>query len=94
MQLLMQVVNIKDSRFCSSAKFPANQLREIIQDPPKSPFKRLLLETLLWQCATSTTYKTPPEGLKDSECKKGMLTVRPPILYIPPIDLHEKRDTE
>jgi hypothetical protein len=32
--------------------------------------------------------------VKDSECKKGTLTVQPPIPYVPPIDLHKKRDTE
>ncbi len=28
-----------------------------------------------------------PEGLKDSECKKGNLLHRPPIPYVPPTDL-------
>ncbi len=28
-----------------------------------------------------------PEGLKDSECKKGNLSHRPPIPYVPPTDL-------
>ncbi len=42
----------------------------------------------------STTHKSISKGLKDSECKKGTLTVQPPILYIPPIDLHEKSDTK
>ena len=28
-----------------------------------------------------------PEGLKDSECKKGMLSNWPPILNVPPEDL-------
>ncbi len=43
----------------------------------------------------SVNHKSPPECLKDLECKKRMLTIRPPILYVPPIDLHyEKRDTK
>ncbi len=42
----------------------------------------------------SRTYKFLPEGLKDSECKMGVLTIRPPIPYVPPIDLHKKRDTK
>ncbi len=46
----------------------------------------------------STTLKSPSKGLKDSECKKGMLTVWLTvcslILYVPPINLHEKRDTK
>jgi hypothetical protein len=37
--------------------------------------KQLLLETPLWQCAMSTTYKSLPKGLKDLECKKGTLTI-------------------
>jgi hypothetical protein len=42
----------------------------------------------------SSSLKSPPEGLKNAECKKGMLPVRPPIPYVPPTDLHEKRETE
>jgi hypothetical protein len=34
----------------------------------------------------STALKSP-EGLKDLECKKGQLSSRPPIPYIPPTDL-------
>jgi hypothetical protein len=84
---------VQGFKILPSAKFLANQLREILGVLPKSPFKQLLLVTLLWQYATSTTHKSLPEGLKDSECKKGMLTIRPPIPYVPPIDLHENRDT-
>jgi hypothetical protein len=42
----------------------------------------------------STAHKSLPKGLKDSKCKKGTLTIQPPILYFPPIDLHKKRDTK
>jgi hypothetical protein len=38
--------------------------------------------------------KSLPEGLKNAECKKGTPPVRPPITYVPPTDLHEKRETE
>jgi len=34
------------------------------------------------------------EGLKDSECEKGQLAIRPPISYIPPTDLHGSTDAE
>jgi hypothetical protein len=34
----------------------------------------------------STTLKTP-DGLKDSECKKGQLSNRPPIPYVPVVDI-------
>ncbi len=33
-----------------------------------------------------------PEGLKDSECKKGNLGVHPPILYVPPMDLLQAKE--
>jgi hypothetical protein len=39
----------------------------------------------------STNLKSPPEGLQNAECKKGMPPVRLPIPYVPPTDLHEKR---
>jgi hypothetical protein len=42
----------------------------------------------------SSNLKSPLEGLKNAECKKGMLPVRPPIPYVPPTDLHEKWETE
>ena len=35
-----------------------------------------------------------PEGLRNTKCEKGTLPIRPPILYVPPADLHEKRETE
>jgi hypothetical protein len=34
----------------------------------------------------STTLKAP-NGLKDSECKKGQLSSWPPVPYVPPTDL-------
>ncbi len=42
----------------------------------------------------SSNLKSLPEGLKNAECKKGTPPVRPPILYVPLTDLHEKRETE
>ncbi len=42
----------------------------------------------------STNLKSPPEGLKNTECKKGTPLVRPPIPYVFPLDLHEKQETE
>ncbi len=46
----------------------------------KSPFKKLLLGTGLWQYATMSTSLKSPDGLKDAECEKGQLSHRPPIL--------------
>ncbi len=77
-----------------SAEFQAYPLQRILRVPPKSPFKHLLLETLFWWYAMSSSLKSPLEGLKNAECKKGTLPVRPPIPYVPPTDLHKKRETE
>jgi hypothetical protein len=52
------------------------------------------METPLWQCAMSTNLKPLPEGLKNTECEKGMPPVRPPIPYVPPTDLLEKWEME
>ena len=41
-----------------------------------------------------SSHKSPPKGLKNAECKKGTLPVRPLIPYIPPTDLHKKQETE
>jgi hypothetical protein len=43
----------------------------------------------------SSSLKSPPEGLKNAEeCEKGTPPVRPPIPYVPPTDLHKKREME
>ncbi len=61
---------------------------------PESSFKSLLVETPLWQYAMSTNLKSLSEGLKNVKCKKGAMLVRPPIPYVPPTDLLEKREME
>jgi hypothetical protein len=49
--------------------------------------------TTLWQhTKISTTLKTL-KGLKDSECKKGQLSSRPPVPYVPPTDLVTIKET-
>jgi hypothetical protein len=55
--------------------------------PPKSSFKKLLLGTGLWQHAKMSTSLKSPDRLKDAECKKGQLSHRPPIPYVPVIDI-------
>ncbi len=77
-----------------SAKFQVDPLQRILQVPPKSSFKCLLLETPLWQFAMSTNLKSPLKDLKNAECKKGTPPVRPPIPYVLPTDLHKKQETE
>jgi hypothetical protein len=75
-------------------KFQADPLHGILQTPPKSSFKHLILETPLWQCTMSSSLKSLLEGLKNAECEKGTPPVRLPIQYVPPTNLHEKRETE
>ena len=36
--------------------------------------------------------KNPPEGLKDSECERGNIVNRPPILYVEPVDSNGKQE--
>ncbi len=52
-----------------------------------SSFKKLLQGTGLWQHAKMSTSLKSPDGLKDAECKNGQLSHRPPIPYVPVIDI-------
>ncbi len=63
------------------------QAAGFLRVPPKSPFKKLLLGTVLWQYAKMSTSLKSPNGLKDAECKKGQLSHRPPIPYVPVVDV-------
>ncbi len=56
---------------------------------PKSLFKKLSLGTRLWQYtyAKMSTNLKFSDMLKDAECKKGQLSQRPPIPYIPVVDV-------
>jgi hypothetical protein len=46
-----------------------------------------VLGTTLWQHAKMTTILKSPQGLKNLEWEKGQLSSRPPILYVPLMDL-------
>jgi hypothetical protein len=63
------------------------QAAGFLQVPPKSPFKKLLLGTGLWQYAKMSTSLKSLNGLKDVECKKEQLSHPPPIPYVPVIDI-------
>jgi hypothetical protein len=63
------------------------QAAGFLQVLPKSSFKRLVLSTGLWQHTNMSTTLKALNGLKYSECKKGQLSSRPPIPYVPLIDL-------
>jgi hypothetical protein len=58
-----------------------------LQVPPKSSFKKLLLGTGLWLHAKMSTSLKSLDGLKDPECKKGQLSRRLPVLYLPVVDI-------
>ena len=40
----------------------------------------------------SGSAKSPAEGLKDSECKQGVITTQPPIPYLAAVDPFEKQE--
>ncbi len=63
------------------------QAAGFLRVPPKSPFKKLLLGTGLWQHAKMSTSLKSPDGLKDAKCKKGQLSHWPPIPYVPVVDV-------
>ncbi len=75
-------------KFLHSANLQAIiQAAGFLQVPPKSPFKKLLPGTGLWQYAKMSTSLKSPDGFKDAECEKGQLSHRPPIPYVPVIDV-------
>ncbi len=56
-------------------------------------FKQLFLETkTLLIPIMSGSAKSPAEGLKDSECERGVITTRPPIPYVAAVDPYEKHE--
>ncbi len=63
------------------------QAAGLLQVPPKSSFKKLLLSTGLWQHAKMSTTLKSLDRLKNAECKKGQLSNRPPIPYVPEVDI-------
>jgi hypothetical protein len=77
-------------KFSHSANLLAKiQAAGFLRVPPKSPFKKLLLGTGLWHYTyvkMSTNLKFT-DMLKDAKCKKGQLAQRPPIPYVPVVDV-------
>jgi hypothetical protein len=43
---------------------------------------------------SGTSVEGTQEGLQDSECERGNVINRPPIPYVPPVDHHEKWDSD
>ena len=58
---------------------------QFLKQPPKSNFKRLILETGLIKGLKGMSDKAVPKGLKDFEVERGF-TKRPPIPHIPTQD--------
>jgi hypothetical protein len=76
-----------------TAKISGNTLNWIKRSPLKSTFKQLFLETkLLLIPIMIGNAKSPVEGLKDLECKRGAIANRPPITYEAPVDPYEKQE--
>ncbi len=63
------------------------QASGFLQVPPKSSFKNLLLGTRLWQQAKMSTSLKSSDGLNYAKCKKGQLSHRLLIPYIPVVDI-------
>jgi hypothetical protein len=77
-----------------TAKIAGDALAWIKRKPPRSTFKRLFLETktLLIPIMSTGTAKSPAEGLKNSECERGVITTQPPIPYVAEVDPYKKAE--
>jgi hypothetical protein len=75
-------------KFLHSANLQATfQATGFLRVLPKSPFKKLLLGTGLWQYVKMSISLQSPDRLKDAECEKGQLSHQPPIPYISVVDI-------
>ncbi len=62
--------------------------QKFVASPPKSFFKALFLGTKLGQALQKmSANKAVPKGLKNQECEKGNRKKRPPIPYVPVVDV-------
>jgi hypothetical protein len=77
-------------KFLHSANLQATiQAARFLRILLKSPFKKLLLGSGLWRhtyIKMSANLKSN-DMLKDAKCKKRQLSQRPPILYVPVVDV-------
>jgi hypothetical protein len=75
-------------KFLHSVNLQATiQVAGFLQVPPKSSLKKLLLSTRLWHHAKMSNTLKSPDGLKNAKCKKGQLSNRLPIPYVPETDI-------
>ena len=76
------------------AKISGDALDWIKRKTPRSKFKQIFLETkrILIPIMSSGSVESPAEGLKDLECKRGVIPTRPPIPYVTTVDPYEKAE--
>ncbi len=76
-----------------TAKILGDVLDWIKKKPPRSTFKRLFLDTktLLIPIMVGSA-KSLAEGLKNSECKRGVITTQPPIPYMAVVYPYKKAE--
>ena len=74
----------KGIKIFQEAKIRLCPTDEFLQSPARSAFKRLILETPLYQHLLLTMSSTLVTERTDQECEKGQLTQRPPIPYATP----------
>ncbi len=60
---------------------------------PSRHSRGFLIGTKLYLYARMRASSKAPGGIKDSECEKGSLGVRPPIPYVPHTDLLQTKDS-
>ena len=89
----MNLQSLQDPKILRRTQSERGALYEFLRVPAKSSFKRLILRTAPWRAYTMSSTKST-ESLKDSECEKGQLAIRPPISYVPPTDLHGSTESE
>ena len=74
----------KGIKISPEAKISLCPTDRFLQSPARSAFKRLILETPLYQHLQLTMSSTLLTELTDQDCEKGQLTQRPPIPYATP----------
>jgi len=85
--------SLQDPKISRRVQSERGALYKFLRVPAKSSFKLLIMQTASWRAYTMSNTKST-KNLKDSECEKGQLAIRPPISYVPPTDLHGSTESE
>jgi hypothetical protein len=82
------------SKILLTAKISGGALDWIKRKPPRSTFKQLFLESkmLLIPIMSTGSTKSPAEGLKDSECQRGVITMQTQIPYVAAVDPYKRAE--